>query len=237
MIRLTKNGLIDNKDMEISDRHDIFMSLNESVEFEDGVTLRDLFRIFGPIKDFISAYSTIDYDAYAEELVKPVDWSKKEACPIDHIEITHSGSVFEKFKNVTIGTDAHGVDSSVPIELHGTWTEGDEHSKSRYWAIDAQSMNNMADLPIKLNKSFEIEKEDDFTKIVTGMEMDFTLLEAINAVFYEISFFGQPQDRDDFLDMMGDRLDAIKNMTEEEKQAKLIPWEEVKKRLEKDGDV
>jgi hypothetical protein len=244
MIRLTKKGIIATKygdndeeiDVEVSNRHGMFMALSDTVEFDDNVTLRDLFRIFEPIKDFISAYSTISYEAYANELGKPIDWTKREGCPIDCIEIYHGGSIFEQFKDISIGADAHGVDSSVPIERHGQWDEKKDEHISRYWAIDAQPMNNIADLPIKLNEKFDIEKTDDGSIFLSGYSKKFTLLEAIHAVFYEISFFGLPEDRDAFLDTLRERVEEIKNMTPEEKEAKLIPWEEVKKRLEAEED-
>jgi hypothetical protein len=214
----------------------MLMALSDSVEFGENVTLRDLFRIFEPIKDFISAYSTINYEAYAKELDKPIDWARRESCPIDHIEITHGGSIFEKFLDVSIGVDAHGVDSSVSLDNHGKWNESKNEHISRYWAIDAQPMNNLADLPIKLNEKFEIDKTDDGSMFLSGYRKNFTLLEAIHAVFYEISFFGCPEDRDDFLDTLKEQVQEIKNMTPEEREVKFIPWEEVKKRLEAEED-
>jgi hypothetical protein len=212
--------------------------LREDIEIDEKepVTLRDLFRIFEPIKGFISQYSLINYDAYVEELNKPVDWSKKESCPMDHIVVKWMGEYFEEYNNFRTSVDACGVDSSVPIEDHGKWDKSTGQSKSRYWAIDAQPMNSIADMPIKLDTKFGITKLESGKHIVKNWNRAFSLLEVIDAVFYEVSYFGLPEDRDAFMDMLGERLDEVKNMTEEEKKVKLIPWEEVKKRMEKMTD-
>ena len=237
MIKLTKNGLFpapseDAPMVPITSRHEMFVALGDIVEFDSDVTVRDIFRIFEPIKDFLSGYSTIDFDAYARELSVPVDWARKESCPIDHIEITHGATYWKDGNELNIHSDSCGVDSSIPVEDHGKWDEGSEHSTSRYWAVDAQPMNNIADLPVRLNKNFKIENGDDFTYIAEGWKREFTLLEALNALLYEISFFGGPEDRDEFLDMLGGRMEEIKNMTPEERETKLIPWSEVKKKLD-----
>jgi hypothetical protein len=250
MNKLTKKGILiisnssDEEDYLASTRQDITSALRNDIEFDEGISLRDLFRIFEPIKDFISDYSLIKFDAYAEELNKPIDWSKKEGCPIDHIEVHWMGEYFEEYNDFRTSVDAHGVDSSVPVEDHGKWKEGDEQSASRFWAIDAQAMNNIADLPIKLNTKFGISKLESGEYIIEKKwDRGFTLLEAIDALFYEISFFGLPEDRDAFLGMLGERMEEVKNMTEEEKKIKLIPMEDVLKRLkdiadeDDDGDI
>lgn len=239
MNKLVKNGVIkvsnhrDEEDELITGK-DLLGVLRDQIEIgeNDSITLRDLFRIFEPIKDFISAYSSIDYDAYLAELNKPIDWVKKESCPIDHIAIKWTAEYWKEYNEFNTGVDACGVDSSVPVDQHGTWEEGAEHSKSRYWAIDAQSMNSLADMPIKLDSKFNIMNFDDGKYIAQSWDRKFSLLDVVDAIFYEVSYFGLPEDRDAFMGMLGDRLEAVKNMTDEEKKTRLIPLEDVMKRLE-----
>ena len=246
MNKLTKKGLVlvgdykDDADALALSEKDLLCSLRDQIEIDDDITLRDLFRIFAPIKLFIEAYSSIPFDDYAKELDKPTDWAKKESCPIDYIEVAWSGEYFERYNSLSLYPDARGVNESVPEEKHGVWENEDTPPPSRYWGIDAQPMNSICDLPIKINNLVTIYKLEDGKKIIEKWKKDFMLLEFLDAIFYEISFFGTPEDRDDFMGVLNERVKEVENMTEEEKKIRLVPIEDVLKRLDeldKEDDV
>jgi hypothetical protein len=237
MNKITKNGIfVDDGNEPVKSRSALMSILRDYVKMDGVITLRDLFSICEPIKEFISEYSQIDYDAYSRELIKPVDWAQKESCPIDHIEIRWTSSYFKEYNKFGISTDAHGVNSSISIEEHGVWNEEEQQAKSRFWAIDAQAVNNIADLPIRINSEVIIE-ELESGDIIHKWKKDFSLLDLIDAVFYEISFFGLPEDRDAFIHGLEESVEEIKRMSPEERDTRLTTFnlDEFKETLD-DGD-
>jgi hypothetical protein len=79
-------------------------------------------------------------------------------------------------------------------------------------------MYELAHLPVKLNNQCHLY---DNKKLVFSGQKDFTLLEVLDAIYWDISFMGGPEDNSDFLEEMKDRVESI-----ETGDAKILTWGE-----------
>jgi hypothetical protein len=79
-------------------------------------------------------------------------------------------------------------------------------------------MYELAHLPVKLNNQCHLY---DNKKLAFSGQKDFTLLEVLDAIYWDISFMGGPEDNSDFLEEMKDRVESI-----ETGDAKILTWGE-----------
>jgi hypothetical protein len=85
------------------------------------------------------------------------------------------------------------------------------------WGIDFCSLSDMLDLPIKLNTKFEVyddwmKYKDDYKNvpILLSCERKFTLYQAIEAVFWELSFYGSEEEKTEKKNELDDIMTDIK---------------------------
>jgi len=108
--------------------------------------------------------------------------------------------------------------------LHGL----DDKNPEEKYSVGFTPVNEIIDTPLKLNDKFEAVnwigsgKGNAFSTLKS-----WTLGDFLYGIFFELSFFGVPEERDA-------KMREIEKSYEEVKsgEAKLIPWEEVKKNLE-----
>ena len=100
------------------------------------------------------------------------------------------------------------------------------------YAIELTHISKLADYVIKKCQKISItdydagiHKDDEFNKEI-DMIPSISLVELIYSVFYELSFFGGPEERDLMKEDLVQRVKDIKDGT-----AETVPWEEVKERL------
>jgi len=67
----------------------------------------------------------------------------------------------------------------------------------------------------------------DWENPILTADYSFSLLQILKGIFWELSFHGSPKSRDEQMEKLKKQMDEI-----ERGEAKLIPWEEVKQRLE-----
>lgn len=69
-----------------------------------------------------------------------------------------------------------------------------------YYALNFSPINNLSDFKIKLNTEFEItgmyNLSNNTLPVLVKANKSFTLLEVLRGIFWELSFFGNPKDRD-----------------------------------------
>lgn len=101
------------------------------------------------------------------------------------------------------------------------------------YGLDFTPLCELAPLPLSLDENVKMNKSEkkngkfEFTTVDLGHHQ-FTLFEIVQAILDEVSFFGPPSNRDSTKDMLIERVREI-----DSGEAKTIPFDEVKKKLEK----
>lgn len=166
------------------------------------LTLGDIFRVVEQDPDlvrFLEEWSWCNVDAFHSEARKPV---VKEASDLAYIEIA---KYFEW----------DDLEAQETIHVSGIG-EPNENGATHY-GLDFTPVNELVHLPIRLRPEMEIHKDH---KKLGEAPCTFTLLDVLGEIYWEISFYGGPEDRD--------REDAElrESMREvEEGRATLTPWE------------
>jgi hypothetical protein len=115
--------------------------------------------------------------------------------------------------------DEWGAQETVDVSGIG---EPDEHGLTHY-GIDFTPVNQLVHLPVRLRPKMEIRKDNEKLGEASAT---FTLLDVLGEIYWEISFYGDPQSRDE----QGAELrEAAREV--EEGRANLVPWESPKGKL------
>lgn len=164
------------------------------------VTLADIFRAVEQDPElvrFLEQWSWCDLDAFHTEARKPAT----AASDLSYIEIA---KYFE--------WDEHEAQETVDVSGIG---EPDEHGMTHY-GIDFTPVNQLVHLPVRLRPRMEIRKDH---KTLGEAPCTFTLLDVLGWIYWEISFYGSPEDRD----RQGAELqESVREV--EDGRATLIPW-------------
>lgn len=171
--------------------------INHHCEIEDGVTLKQIMNVVAndPILSaIISVYSDInDIKGWHGELNRKT----KRDIELAYIEIFRSGQIWKK--DIQIWTEWLGV------RKRKSKTEG------KVVSLSYCELYNIAHVPVKLNTKFKIwgsdQKKED--KPVIDYIADFTLLEVLHPIYYDIGFHGSPKDRDAIKSNMCNTVDEI----------------------------
>ena len=232
---------------------DLPMSLMESCRVESGTTLRDLFKLLGRHRDFLSTIERRNWflDWLDFGLRSPIsDLSRVEdpsELQFDFLEIykvvshTQRG-VVEKDKYFEYGvvgnptrtrTKISSAGDLIPEEtclslgFHGiskpltkAYTEKYPHEKDSLGqqipiGFMGSSLPSFIDFPLRLNTTLRVdstdyskEKPNHTTQTFGGFE-SFTLIEIVEAVFWELSFHGSPADTEEVNQEIGRRMDRL----------------------------
>lgn len=164
----------------------IFTVMREICRLGKGVTLRNIFQMVDSypfLKKFISQYSWCrDIDAFHQQAYLPtsVENDKEpvvklaiERFPIDH--------------EISISSDFLGYGPS------------DEQGKFIRYSLSMTPMNKFAHLPIVLDANIEIQKKWKIGTPVTHEVLrkgkaHYSLLEVLDAIYWDISFYGGPEE-------------------------------------------
>lgn len=193
----------------------VWTHLRDACEIEDGVTLLDIFRTvdqYKALKVFMAQYSWCkaleDFHVQAEE----PDLSGEEEDPdeeMTHLEIYWHAeySKFEKANYVELSPGFHGLGPAKGKHAN------DFSDGIMRWAIDFSPMYRLADLPVRLDKAVEFFQANDYKpgrKPIIKGEREFSLQDVLDAIYWEISFHGDPQDKREKLDELKERVGEIK---------------------------
>lgn len=192
---ITKNGFRATKwDPEIrqyvdKEIHSIYHELRTHCQIEEGVTLRDIINIVANDEDLcylISNYSWCNVKAFQEEVNKPTPIRSG----LLSIQISRSMSLWNYS-----GTDS--IEDGIDISGEGPDKDGKIIDN---WAIELTPVNEMADVPVKLDLNMEIwdNREVSPSKKIATVETWYSLLDILSEIFYEISFHGSPDQRNEF---------------------------------------
>lgn len=217
--------------------------LRSTCEIAPGTTLGQIFAAvdrYKLLKLMIAQYSWCraieEFHAQAQEpMRKEPDDEKMTHLEIYwHVEaeefkekIKHPGGLRERIRTVDyeVSPDFHGI---------GPCKEGEDHRGNglEYYSVSYSPMYELADLPVVLKKEFDVYTPWDSSQPkkkpekILSSKREFTLLEVLDAIYWDISFMGGPEDNKNFIAEMNDRMEEIKSG-----EVPMIPMEQVSKRL------
>jgi hypothetical protein len=237
-IKLMKGGKLiasrwnrDTKEAEEIDATNYLLyHFNDELEIEDGVTFRDLMLLVRPHCDVLSPIVTKESDTLGKILAEGLDKPEKKSKSLEYVEISWRASVDKYGKD-----DATDFHKWVSFDGVGRPEEG-EHMKD--WpadkpvpyALDFTPAYELAGLPLKLNNKLIIYDERESmanAPVLFEAEDNFTLYDVLLGAFWELSFHGDPDARNERLEELNQTVQEIEDGT-----AELIPWEDVKEKLE-----
>ena len=216
-IRVQKNGFYDENGVA---KVDPMEHLMHYCEFEPDVTLLDIFNMVGNhglLKQFLSIYSNAPHiNAYhraARE--KP-----HESIDLHYLEVSEVGEIYhkKKYSSFEFGNpDFHGIGPLDPSEAEYY----DEHPEKKRpatssMAIEFYHPSVIAHLPIRLTTEYRIWNYGQGREEVFVGKKKFTLLEALDAIYDEVTFFGLPSNAADKLAEIREQIDGIKEKLFEE---------------------
>lgn len=226
--------------------------LRSRCEIAEGTTLKNIFEAvdrYRFLKLVISQYSWCRaIDEFHAQAQEPQRYDPDDTDPLDYLEIyhhpevhqfqervKHPGGLRERIKTVDFDTSVgfHGI-GPAPKGKEDDPAYRTNDGKIQY-SVSYSPMWKLADLPVKLNKEFTVYEPFDANRHKRGSPpqellkatREFSLLEVLDAIYWDISFMGGPSDNADFIESMNERVDEIKNG-----EVAGIPWEQVQKRLE-----
>lgn len=243
-IEITINGLVFHKwDSEtrkytsiVPDKMNIITYLRARCEIAQDATLKHIFKAVAEydfLKLVIAQYSWCkqidEFHAQAKEEAK----SKiEESEIIDYLEIYHHPEIHKIVENKKhpggLREKIITIDFDTSASFHGIGHVRDG-SKINY-SVSYSPMWELADLPVKLNKTFDIyqpfdpykHNKDVQPEKIMSATREFTLLEVLDAIYWDISFAGGPSNNAEFLENMTKTVDDIKSG-----KVSLIPFEEL----------
>ncbi len=171
------------------------------------VTLGDIFHTVEQDPDlvrFLEQWSWCNVKAFHSEARKPAN----ESSDLSYIEIA---------KHFEWGEH----EAQETIHVSAIMQAGDDGITN--YGLDFIPVNQLVHLPVRLRPELEIHK--DFEKVGEA-RCNFTLLDVLGEIYWEISFFGSPEDRDRESAELQERVREV-----EEGRATLIPWNPPKDRV------
>lgn len=210
MIKVTKQGFKRyewEKQQEVEKSFNTFNALHQSVEIDVDVILGDVFSFVAEdpiLRNFISNYSSCNVDAFYAEWINRTTSVYEPAGEMDYCFIRPIFTIENKKNgkyNSEVGKtyDFCGYNSKNPEESY---------------SLSFDPISNIGHLPIKLGKgivhtsNWEGKKLID-SSIIKNYDTNITFLEFLDAIFYDISFYGDPKDRDKVKD---DLTESLKNI-------------------------
>tara|TARA_Y100000034_G_scaffold136330_1_gene212235 strand:+ start:8791 stop:9609 length:819 start_codon:yes stop_codon:yes gene_type:complete len=189
-------------------------ALREPCEIEEGVTLNDIFCIVArneELKTFLKHYSKcrLINDYHERALDPPEDTSG-----LKYLEIgweCRLWKVDEDNPDLELWTDVCGRG---PKESEDMPDVADEAGDIRY-GIDLTPVNKLAGLPIVLNQEVYINVMDGDKTEALPARREFTLLDVLDALYWEISFFGSEEDKVDAKERLSETADEIAKQMED----------------------
>jgi hypothetical protein len=232
-------------------------SLRCACTLQKGVTLRSIFDVvesYDILKLFIGQYSWCRHlEKFHEAMKKPKNSDKR---PLNHLEVYWHAEV-ESVVSKTKAPGGHKIttkllDYELSAGFHGfgvpTQDEIDNHhivpdpsDGMICYSVSCTPMSELADVEVRLNEVAEIyepwtlgyhsKDNPPSREKIKDVTRQFTLLEVLDAIYWDISFYGGPEESEEFLEGL--------KQTKEEIEAGLvamIPHEQVMKQLGVTGE-
>jgi len=229
--------------------------LRSRCEIVEGTTLRNIFDAvdrYKLLKLIVAQYSWCrQIDEFHAQAKEPMRDDPDDKDPLTYLEIyhhpevhqftekkKHPGGMRERITTVDfeISDGFHGIGPAPKSKEDDPAYRSDDGNIQ--YSVSYSPMWKLADLPVKLNKEFNVYEPFDASKHKRGnppqklltATRDYSLLEVLDAIYWDISFVGGPAENAAFIEGLNDTMEKIKNG-----QVAMIPMEQVFKDL-KDKD-
>lgn len=232
-LTIGKDGIyVDNYNVDFrSVVDDPFKWLTAECTINDDITLGDIFNIVEKSKslvDFLSMYSWCGainefHKAARIPLEKKDEFTEK----LWHLEIyRHVESSFSNYFETE--PCFHGVGDIDETTL--------EHYKGRdlplplsmNYAIELCPMNELVDLPVVAKEDVKVQNK--------SLKLKYTLLEILDAIYWEISFFGGPDEADEMKNQLAEQVQEIKKDLDAGDMSKYSSVDEMLKDLDEEDE-
>ena len=168
----------------------IFRKMNDTVEIADNVTFGDFFKFLIKEKELVNTIFTaslygVPFDLFIKDFKKESKFDDQE---IHYLEIYWYVDFEED--GLYIGSRFHGF---------GSWNVPDVPNQTGPVGIFLTPINELKNYPLRLNEVFEIyspELKQDNESLILKTTKRFTLYDIINAIFFELTWYGTPETRD-----------------------------------------
>ena len=162
---------------------------------EKGLILKDLFLL---LNKYLDVFDLI-FGNWLKEIV--TEGLTKEAKPYgeyhkDNIEYLELYWVIYKDENTFQGYD-YPEFNGVGYELREDANIFEKKGTRINWGVSYSPGNNLINIPLKLNNKFIIWDETKFKEITSFDNATFTLANIIYGVIWEMSWNGNPEDREE----------------------------------------
>jgi hypothetical protein len=218
-------------------------------EIAEGTTLKNIFDAvdrYSFLKTFVSQYSWCRHiDEFHEQAKEPNRFDPDDTEPLDYLEIyhwpevskysetkKHPGGTRERIVSVDFDTSVgfHGIGHSAKgQDEYGNPNPAMREDKTTQYSVSCTQMWKLANLPVKLKKDFEVyspwEPKKRPDKILSA-QREFTFLDVLDAIYWDISFYGGPEESAEFLDEMKERAESLTSG-----EVAGIPIEQLAKRI------
>lgn len=211
--------------VDIIDSNDINNFLSDVVELGESVTFKRLFEI---VSDNLEKFNNIFYSSLGGHTLEPflqeIENNPTEIFESDYLEVYWQCDKYENEFN--LDASFHGVSTLT----------------SDIYSMDFASLNNLKNYNIRLNKKVqffnfkdlkEVEKNNNSSFTTYLGEKSFTLFDLYCAIFYEISFFGGPQNKKEKLHELEDSMEEVEKIMETKDMGDLKKLTSFEEMLEK----
>ena len=186
------------------------------IKVAEDVTLGDVFNFVenNPmLKQFISAYSWCrPIDEFHQQAKKPVP-ADKEDSKLWHLELTRHCTIYNKDSWFHCDADFHGIGELSEDEKE--WKkEHPERERPDYttYGVSMTHMAVLASLPFVLDEKFELTWVTKSYKVKQKrvIQMGYTLMDFLDAIYWDISFYGGPEDAESIRETLSSQIKEIK---------------------------
>jgi hypothetical protein len=178
--------------------------INATICLKEGVTLRDLFCLLMKNVDFFSKWCPLIRELY-DDMCSEVVVHEERLVALELKRITQ------------IGTNI----ANERFDFYG-------HIQGGEVAIESHPVSFLADVPLILNESYEII-DSQLDKLLGGVVRQFTLIELIEGVLCELTFFGSPENRDYEAKKLQNLMEKL-----DKGEVKTYSFSEIEKRMKRE---
>jgi len=206
--------------VEVLPLDEIINFLSDYVELGESVTFKRLFEI---VSANLIKFNEIFYSSLGGYPLEPY---------LQEIENNPTETIESDYLEIHWFCDKYDNELNISPSLHGICIKESEN-----YALDFTSLNNLKNCVVKINETVEIydynkvkDDIDEENKVISTNLGDkaFNLFELFNAIFYEISFHGGPQDKKERYTEMEESIEEVKdNLNDLKKSEKFISFEEM----------
>lgn len=208
------------------------VGLLHPIQLRGQVTLADIFKMVEDdelLTSFIGGYSWCRaIKEFHEAAKQPPHVADDKDEEVFYCEVKVSGdiSTYKGETGISIGNDFVGYGELAKDEKE-YWDQHPEKRRPKYtrYSLSLSPMNTIAHLPVRLEDDFDIVEmtrgvKGDLDRLNCSRQL--TLLDILDAIYWDISFHGGPQDAEDFKEELGDRVASCKH--EMKRHVRLGHW-------------